>query len=77
MFRLALRMVWRLGISATPPEAAPYITGEYLMDTQRLREFLGADYEKVIRYTVEEAFEDSFASVDSLPAPGNANPVQS
>jgi UDP-glucose 4-epimerase len=71
-FRLALRAVWKLGISATPPEAAPYITGEYLMDTQRLREFLGADYEKVIRYTVEEAFEDSFATVDSLQAAGSA-----
>lgn len=60
-FRLALRLVWGLGISATPPQAAPYITGEYLMNAQRLREFLGADYEKVIRYTVQEAFEDSFA----------------
>jgi nucleoside-diphosphate-sugar epimerase len=60
-FRAALDLVWKLGISATPPQAAPYITGEYLMNTQRLREFLGADYESVIRYTVEEAFEDSFA----------------
>jgi nucleoside-diphosphate-sugar epimerase len=60
-FRLALKLVWDLGISATPPEAAPYITGEYLMNTQRLRQFLGADYEKVIRYTAEDAFKDSFA----------------
>ncbi len=59
-FRSALNLVWKLGISATPPEAAPYITGEYLMNTQRLREFLGADYEEVMRYTVEEAFQDSF-----------------
>ena len=55
-----VRAVWKLGISATPPEAAPYITGEYLMNTQRLKEFLGADYENMMRYTVEEAFEDSF-----------------
>lgn len=61
-FRLALNLVWKLGISATPPQSAPYITGEYLMDTERLREFLGADYEKVMRYTVEEAFEDSFSA---------------
>ncbi len=67
-FRLALRLVWDLGISATPPQAAPYITGEYLMDTERLREFLGADYEKVIRYTVEEAFEDSFSKSVPLPS---------
>jgi nucleoside-diphosphate-sugar epimerase len=66
-FRLALRMVWDLGISAIPPEAAPYIIGEYLMDTQRLREFLGADYEKVIRYSIEEAFEDSFTAAPARP----------
>ena len=66
-FRLALRTVWNLGISATPPQAAPYITGEYLMNTQRLREFLGADYEKVMRYTVEEAFEDSFSTGAAAP----------
>ncbi len=63
-FRSALRMAWNLGISSTPPEAAPYIAGESLMNTQRMREFLGADYEKVIRYTVEEAFKDSFVGVD-------------
>ena len=61
--RYALRLVWGLGISATPPEAAPYIMGEYLMNTQRLREFLGADYETVMRYTVEEAFEDLFEAI--------------
>jgi nucleoside-diphosphate-sugar epimerase len=76
-FRLALRVVWDLGISATPPQAAPYITGEYLMNTQRLREFLGADYERVIRYTVEEAFEDSFASVAAVPVAAYENRSES
>ena len=37
------------------------MTGEYIMNTKRLRDFLGDDYEKVIRYTVTEAFEDCFA----------------
>ena len=60
--RLALELLWGLGISAIPPDALPYLTGQYLMNTERLREFLGADYEKVIRFTVEEAFEDTFAS---------------
>jgi nucleoside-diphosphate-sugar epimerase len=60
--RLALKLLWRLGISAIPPDALPYLTGQYLMNTERLREFLGADYERVIRFTVEEAFEDTFAS---------------
>jgi nucleoside-diphosphate-sugar epimerase len=60
--RLALELLWGLGISAIPPDALPYLTGQYLMNTERLREFLGADYERVIRFTVEEAFEDTFAS---------------
>jgi nucleoside-diphosphate-sugar epimerase len=57
-FDLALRLYWKLGISALPPQAGPYITGEFTVNTERLREFLGDDYEKVIRYTCEEAFED-------------------
>jgi nucleoside-diphosphate-sugar epimerase len=60
--RLALRLLWSLGISAIPPEAAPYLMGQYLMNTQRLHEFLGPDLGRVIRYTSEEAFEDCFAS---------------
>jgi nucleoside-diphosphate-sugar epimerase len=64
-FRLILQCLWSLGISAIPPEAAPYMTGEYIMNTDRLREFLGSDYERVIRYTVADAFADSFASATS------------
>jgi nucleoside-diphosphate-sugar epimerase len=55
-----LQLLWRLGISSVPPEALPYMIGSYLMDTRRLRAFLGPDYEQVIQYTVEEALEDSF-----------------
>jgi nucleoside-diphosphate-sugar epimerase len=61
-FRLVLQSLWKLGISAIPPEALPYMTGEYIMNTDRLRKFLGDDYEKVIRYTVADAFADSFVS---------------
>jgi nucleoside-diphosphate-sugar epimerase len=61
-FRMALRMLWRFGITATPPEAAPYITGEYVMNTGRLQKFLGADYEDVIRYSIADAFSDCFKS---------------
>jgi nucleoside-diphosphate-sugar epimerase len=60
--RLVLELLWKLGISAIPPAALPYMTGEYIMNTDRLREFLGGDYERVIRLTVEEAFADCFAS---------------
>ncbi|HTU41550.1 MAG TPA: NAD-dependent epimerase/dehydratase family protein [Candidatus Aquilonibacter sp.] len=55
-----LKLLWKQGISAIPPEALPYITGEYIMNTARLRTFLGADYEDVIRYTIADAFADSF-----------------
>jgi nucleoside-diphosphate-sugar epimerase len=64
-FRLALKTLWNMGISAIPPEALPYMTGEYTMNTERLRRFLGPDYESVIRYRIAEAFQDSFASGSS------------
>jgi nucleoside-diphosphate-sugar epimerase len=64
-FRLVLQSLWKLGISAIPPEAMPYMTGEYIMNTDRLRKFLGEDYENVIRYTVADAFADSFAAETS------------
>jgi hypothetical protein len=50
------------GLSDIPPEAAPYMTGHYIMDTSRLIAFLGARHEEVIRYTVEEAFKDTFGT---------------
>lgn len=62
LFRLVLQFLWKFGISAIPPEALPYMSGEYIMNTDRLRNFLGQDYEKVIHHTISEAFADSFAS---------------
>jgi hypothetical protein len=61
-FRLALKILWQLGIVSIPPEAAPYMTGEYVMNTDRLQKFLGENYEDVIRYTVEDAYADCFKS---------------
>lgn len=58
--RWALALLWKLGISSVPPETLPYMIGSYLMDTSRLRAFLGRDYADVIRYTCEEALEDTF-----------------
>jgi nucleoside-diphosphate-sugar epimerase len=55
-----LRILWKRGISAIPPEAVPYMTGEYIMNTERLRRFLGPEYDHVIRYTIADAFADSF-----------------
>lgn len=63
--RLVLKALWKAGVSAIPPEALPYMTGEYTMNTERLRRFLGTDYETVIRYTIADAFRDSSVSVVS------------
>jgi len=38
------------------------MTGEYIMNTDRLRKFLGSAYEDVIRYTIADAFADSFTA---------------
>src|SRR2546425_5580620 len=66
-FRLLLEFLWKSGISAIPPAAAPYMIGEYIMNTDRLRKFLGPRYEDVIRYTIADAFADCFAS-EARPA---------
>jgi nucleoside-diphosphate-sugar epimerase len=58
--RQVLKFLWKHQISAIPPEAVPYMTGEYIMNTDRLRRFLGPEYEHVIRYTIADAFADSF-----------------
>jgi nucleoside-diphosphate-sugar epimerase len=58
--RLVLEFLWKMGISAIPPEAVPYMSGQYIMNTDRLKNFLGEDYEKVIRYSVTDAYLDSF-----------------
>jgi nucleoside-diphosphate-sugar epimerase len=58
--RQVLKFLWKQQISAIPPEAVPYMTGEYILNTDRLRRFLGPEYEHVIRYTIADAFADSF-----------------
>ena len=60
-FRLILDVLWKLGISGVPPEALPYMIGEYIMNTDRLQKFLGQDYRSIIRFSVADAFADSFA----------------
>jgi nucleoside-diphosphate-sugar epimerase len=68
-FRSVLWALWKFGISAIPPEAMPYMTGEYIMNTDRLRTFLGEEYEQVIRYTIADAFADSFAAETPVTTP--------
>jgi nucleoside-diphosphate-sugar epimerase len=69
VFSLILQLMWKFGISAIPPEAMPYMTGEFLVNTNRLHKFLGADYDDVIRYTIAEAFADSVAPQISSSVP--------
>src|SRR5271155_1638265 len=41
--RRVLQFLWNRDISAIPPDATPYMTGEYTMNTGRLKQFLGDD----------------------------------
>ncbi len=66
--RQVLKFLWKMQISAIPPEAVPYMTGQYIMNTDRLRRFLGPEYEHVIRYTISDAFADSFRKESAGPA---------
>ena len=58
--RRVLQFLWNWNISAIPPDAVPYMTGQYIMNTDRLKKFLGEEYERVIEKTNLEAFADSF-----------------
>jgi nucleoside-diphosphate-sugar epimerase len=58
--RRVLQFLWNWNISAIPPDSVPYMTGQYIMNTDRLKKFLGGDYERVIEKTNREAFADSF-----------------
>jgi nucleoside-diphosphate-sugar epimerase len=66
--RQVLRFLWKHQISAIPPEAVPYMTGEYIMNTDRLRRFLGPEYDHVMRYTIADAFADSVRRADAATA---------
>ena len=57
--RRALQFLWDWKLSAIPPDAVPYMTGQYIMNTGRLQKFLADDYERVIAKTNSEAFADS------------------
>jgi nucleoside-diphosphate-sugar epimerase len=66
---MVLKFLWKRRISAIPPEAVPYMTGEYIMNTDRLRKFLGPEYEQVIRYSIADAFADSVQQAPTVSAP--------
>jgi len=68
--RLLLQILWNSGTSAIPPDALPYMTSEYIMNTTRLQKFLGSNYNDVIHYTIADAFADCFAG--KMAATGNS-----
>ena len=57
--RRILQFLWNQKISAIPPDAVPYMTGQYIMNTERLQTFLGSDHDRVITKTNVQAFADS------------------
>ncbi len=67
VFELVLKFLWKARISTIPPDVVPYMTSDTVMDTSRLKEFLGSKYEDVIRYPVAEAFQDCFRSQEPAP----------
>ena len=69
--RLLLQMLWNSGTSAIPPDALPYMTSEYIMNTTRLQKFLGPNYQDVMHYTIADAFADCFAGKMSSAAGGS------
>ena len=60
IFKLVLQFLWKIGMSAIPPDVAPYMTSDTVMDTSRLEEFLGAEYKNVIRFPIADAFSECF-----------------
>jgi len=61
--RQVLRLLWNWNISAIPPDAVPYMSGQYTMNTDRLKNFLGRDYERVISKTNLDAYTDSLQAI--------------
>ncbi|MBO0912116.1 MAG: NAD-dependent epimerase/dehydratase family protein [Acidobacteria bacterium] len=62
VFALVLRVLWAIELSAIPPDVAPYMTSDSVMDTSRLERFLGYEYENVIRVSMADAFSECFQS---------------
>ncbi|MBV9670633.1 MAG: NAD-dependent epimerase/dehydratase family protein, partial [Acidobacteriales bacterium] len=61
-----LKAAWSVGASDMPPDALPYVLGEYTLSTKALQSRLGADYSNVIRFTNEQALRAAVNSADAL-----------
>ena len=60
LFALVLRILWNIKLSTIPPDVAPYMTSDTVMDTSRLAEFLGSEYGTVLRFSIADAFAECF-----------------
>jgi nucleoside-diphosphate-sugar epimerase len=72
LFVLVLQFLWKMKISTIPPDIAPYMTSDTLLDTLRLAEFLGVEYTNVVRYSIAEAFADCFKAEEKKEAVAKA-----
>ena len=72
LFELVLKLLWSMKLSTIPPDVAPYMTSDTVMDTSRLEEFLGREYGTVLRFPIADAFAECFrqeeAKVQAAPA---------
>ena len=59
MCRALINTMWNMGVTSIPPDSFPYLIGSYTLDVSKLRSLLGEEYEKIIRYTNEDALVDS------------------
>jgi nucleoside-diphosphate-sugar epimerase len=57
--RKMIELMWNMGITSIPADAFPYLIGSYTLETSKLHNLLGTDYEDVIRYTSAAALADS------------------
>jgi nucleoside-diphosphate-sugar epimerase len=60
LFGLILKFFWAMKLSTIPPDVAPYMTSDTVMDTSRVQAFLGYEYEHVIRHPIADAFSECF-----------------
>lgn len=74
---VALTLLWKLKISTIPPQALPYMIGSYIMNTNKLKSFLGTHYEEVIQFTIEQALKDCFVEERTATSSQSQSSVES
>jgi len=65
LFALILQILWKIKLSTIPPDVAPYMTSDTVMDTSRLAEFLGSEQSAVLRFPMADAFAECFRHEES------------